>query len=149
VKYWFTFPITAFMGRVAMTTPSFVAISYAEGGTMKRHISQIVIISLAAPFSFTALKTPRLTQAAVALLPQHPQVHRAKDVPESCPVTKPPAHAFVPPSPYLGDSSPDGFWFGGEKLWTLLPTDGTWKELPHYRPTDTAFRNKLFWWREG
>ena len=116
---------------------------------MKRHISPIAIISLAASFCFTPLKTLRLMQAVFAPMSQHRQQDRAKDVPESCPVTKPPAHAFVPPSPYPSDTGPDGFWFGGEKLWTLLPMDGTWKGLPHYRPTDTAFRNKLFWWDEG
>jgi hypothetical protein len=41
----------------------------------------------------------------------------------------------------------DGFWLGSEKLWTMLPKNGTWK-LGHYRPTDTAFRQKLFWWRK-
>jgi hypothetical protein len=72
-----------------------------------------------------------------------------KEVPQSCPVTKPPSHPFIPPSPYPSQTSSSSFWFGSEKLWTQLPTDGTWKGLPHYTPTDTAFRQKLFWWREG
>jgi hypothetical protein len=56
----------------------------------------------------------------------------------------------VPPSPYPTDwGGPDSFAFGTTKLWTFLAADGTWSGLPHYRPTDTSFRNKLFWWREG
>jgi hypothetical protein len=57
--------------------------------------------------------------------------------------------AFIPPSPYLTELPADSFWFGNEKLWTSLPMDGTWSGLPHYKPTDSAFRNKLFWWHEG
>jgi hypothetical protein len=72
-----------------------------------------------------------------------------KEVPKSCPVTKPPAHPFVPPSPYPTQTNSSGFWFGTDKLWTQLPMDGTWKGLPHYNPTDTAFRQKLLWWRRG
>ena len=51
--------------------------------------------------------------------------------------------------PYPVMTGPHSFWFGTEKLWTLLPRDGTGAGLGHYRPTDTAFRPKLFWWREG
>jgi hypothetical protein len=69
--------------------------------------------------------------------------------PNSCPVTKPPWMAFIPPSPYPTELPAGSFWFGNEKLWTSLPMDGTWNGLPHFRPTDIAFRNKLFWWHEG
>jgi hypothetical protein len=69
--------------------------------------------------------------------------------PATCPVTTPPSPAFVPPPPYPSHIAADQFWFGGEKLWTALPTNGTWTDLPHYRPTDTAFRQKLFWWSKG
>jgi len=84
--------------------------------------------------------------------------------PDSCPITKPPLMALVPPSPYPTELPADSFWFGNEKLWTSLPMDGTWNALPvwtgiemdgtwngppHYKPTDSAFRNKLFFWHEG
>ena len=49
----------------------------------------------------------------------------------TCPVTQPP------------------FWFGTEKLWTILPANGTWQGLPHYTPTTPEYRQKTFWWREG
>ena len=68
--------------------------------------------------------------------------------PDSCPITKPPLMAFIPPSPYPTELPADSFWFGTEKLWTILSMDGTWK-LGHYRPEDSAFRNKLFWWHLG
>jgi len=73
----------------------------------------------------------------------------AEAVPQICPVTLPPGKPFVPPSPYPSEVSPDGFWFGSEKLWIQLPKNGTWGHLPHYEPTDTSFRQKLQWWREG
>jgi hypothetical protein len=69
--------------------------------------------------------------------------------PQSCPVTQPPAQAFAPPSPYPSQHSAGAFWFGTEKLWVQLPTSGTWSHLPHYRPSDTAFRQKMQWWRKG
>jgi hypothetical protein len=72
-----------------------------------------------------------------------------EDVPKTCPITKPPARPFIPPSPYPAKTAPDRFWFGTEKLWINLSTDGTWRGLPHYRPTDASFRQKLFWWRQG
>jgi hypothetical protein len=71
---------------------------------------------------------------------------------DSCPVTKPPLMAFIPPSPYPTELSAGSFWFGEEKLWTDLPMDGTWKGLglPNYEDTDPAFRNMLLrWWHEG
>ena len=70
-------------------------------------------------------------------------------VPQSCLVTQPPAQTFVPPSPYPSQHGSDGFWFGSEKLWVQLPTNGTWSHLPHYRPSDTAYRTKIQWWRKG
>jgi hypothetical protein len=89
-------------------------------------------------------------------------VDRSPNPSDSCPVTKPPLMAFIPPSPYPTELPADSFWFGNEKLWTSLLMEGTWKGLPlwsaaeqaeneddRYRPTASAFRNKLFWWHEG
>lgn len=89
-------------------------------------------------------------------------VSRSPNPSDSCPVTKPPLMAFIPPSPYPTEIPADSFWFGTENLWTSLPMDGTWKGLPiwsaaeqaesegdSYRPTGSAFRNKLVWWHEG
>jgi hypothetical protein len=89
-------------------------------------------------------------------------VSRSPNSSDSCRVTKPPLMAFIPPSPYPTELPADSFWFGTENLWTELPMDGTWKGLPlwsaaeqaeneddSYRPTASAFRNKLVWWHEG
>jgi hypothetical protein len=69
-------------------------------------------------------------------------------VPQSCSVTQPPVQAFVPPPPYPSEHDSTDFWFGSDNLWVQLPTNGTWNHLPHYRPTDTAFRQKIQWWRK-
>jgi hypothetical protein len=71
------------------------------------------------------------------------------NVPQTCPVTQPSAQTFLPPPPYPSQHSSNGFWFGSEKLWVQLPTNGTWSHLPHYQPSDTAFRQKIQWWRKG
>lgn len=71
-------------------------------------------------------------------------------VPDSCPVTRPHRTSlFVPPFPFPATASPGTFWFGTDKLWTSLPADGTWKGLPHYKPGDPTFRQKLAFWRQG
>ena len=85
----------------------------------------------------------------------HPSANSTRQTPvtpnvsPSCPVTQPPAKAFLPPPPYFSQHSSDGFWFGSEKLWVQLPTNGTWSHLPHYRPSDSAYRQKIQWWRKG
>jgi hypothetical protein len=50
-------------------------------------------------------------------------------VPETCPVTKPADHPFVPPWPYRAQAAGSlAFWFGTDRFWTLLPTDATWSQ---------------------
>jgi hypothetical protein len=77
------------------------------------------------------------------------QTKAVSSVPQTCPITQPPAQTFVPPPPYPSQHSSQEFWFGSEKLWVQLPTNGTWSHLPHYRPSDMAFRQKIQWWRKG
>ena len=72
----------------------------------------------------------------------------------SCPVTRPPDPPFVPPAPY--PSQPPGgrghplgetaFWHGSPELWTAVPVDGMWPDLPYHR---SVYSQKIFWWREG
>jgi|SRR5215472_4329291 len=111
---------------------------------MKSPIFPLAFISLFTPTCFVALQSPRSGQAEFASTLQD-AVHT--QIPKSCPVTKPPTHAFVPPSPYPRQFSTDGFWFGTEKLWTALLNDGTWNHLP--RADRRGFGQKLFWWRQG
>jgi hypothetical protein len=63
-----------------------------------------------------------------------------------CPVTVEPAAAFVPPAPYPSrhPSDYDGmFWHGTADLWTMLPQDGVWRNLPR---GDGGTSQKTFWW---
>lgn len=108
------------------------------------------ILFLFASFVLASPPTDRWAQtAAVQASQQRSHDAAGTEAPDSCPVTQPPAHPFVPPSPYPAQTSDSGFWFGTEKLWTHLRKDGTWKGLPHYEPTDAAFRQKMFWFRQG
>lgn len=126
---------------------------------MERHTFPVALgslVLLVAAISFPPLGSRDHSLVRAASQPASPQQLRNvvdTRAPDSCPVTKPPAHAFVPPSPYPAALCSEGlcssFWFGTTKLWTFLRADGTWKGLGHYRPTDTSYRNKLFWWREG
>lgn|SRR5262249_54173531 len=68
-----------------------------------------------------------------------------KEVPPTCPVTKPPRPPFVPPAPYPSDGN---VWIGSPKLWTDIPKDGIWR-VGHCTPDDTRFRQVVFWWSEG
>lgn len=99
---------------------------------------------------------PRLVLLLLCLLfawrtssAQSPSTQASNDVPAGCPVTiRYQATPFVPPKPYSQAAGDGSFWFGTDKLWTVLPIDGAW-ELGHYTPNDPTFRQKLFLWRQG
>lgn len=64
----------------------------------------------------------------------------------SCPVTQAAEARFEPPSPYP-ERPPEGqFWHGDEALWTVLTSDGVWRDLPHH---EHGYGQKLPWWRVG
>lgn len=54
---------------------------------------------------------------------------------ETCAVTNPLDHPFVPPLPYPANRSVN--WFGTDRFWTLLPSDGI-----------MAQGDKTFWFRQ-
>ncbi|MFN2119825.1 MAG: hypothetical protein ACK2T0_05500 [Anaerolineales bacterium] len=63
-----------------------------------------------------------------------------------CKTTAAPAPAFVPPAPYPPQPPSqyaNQFWYGTADLWTMLPTDGTWRNLPQ---TEDGSLQKVFWW---
>jgi hypothetical protein len=72
--------------------------------------------------------------------------------PGSCPVTLPSEAGFVAPDP-VPTSSAAHFGlaakgkFGTEKLWTVLPIDGTWRGPVPKEPGDFAYGDKLPWFR--
>jgi hypothetical protein len=65
---------------------------------------------------------------------------------DPCPVTLPPDPPFIPPPPYPEVPPGDYFWYGSNSLWTVVPKDGIWSQLPH---NPTGYTQKLPWWREG
>ena len=108
----------------------------------------LTLVSLLLPILFALPRTPSSPQAAAPFISKlFRQDHVTTKVPDSCPVTKPPAHPFLPPSSYPNQTGPDHFAFGTNKLWTTLGSDGTWHHLPKW--PDGSYRQKLLWWSEG
>lgn len=100
-----------------------------------------MLLRLLLPVCLISLSQLSLTQQSGGATPR---------VPDTCPVTKPyQTSLFVPPSPYAPKAPKDHFWFGTDKLWTVLPETGKWGQLGHYKPGDPTFRQKLFWFRQG
>jgi hypothetical protein len=67
----------------------------------------------------------------------------------SCPVTKRPSTPFIPPWPYPavpGKIESGSFWFGTDRLWTILSDTASWKWFPR---ADGTLREKLPWYRGG
>jgi hypothetical protein len=59
-------------------------------------------------------------------------------VPETCAVTKPLEHPFVPPPPYRAQPPNSSvFWYGTDSFWTRLPTNAIWSQ-----------GEKTFWFRQ-
>ncbi len=93
----------------------------------------------------SSTKTPEVlapaspqTSSELASAPHYPPVN--------CPVTTPPDPPFIPPAPYPQSPPGDYFWYGGASLWTALPQNGVWADLPH---NPEGYTQKVFWWREG
>jgi hypothetical protein len=80
-------------------------------------------------------------------LAQQPQT--TGNVPDTCPVTNASDRPFIPPWPYPTVPYSGGSWFGTDRLWVAPPSDGTWRGLGHYTPTDPSYRQKMQWWRQG
>lgn len=109
---------------------------------MRSRAFPVAMVSLYTLICFLTLQTPHSTQAALASASQQLQDRFRKEVPEACPVTKPPAQPFVPPPPYWTHHNADQFWYGTESLWTLLGVQGAWNL--HNNPGA-----KLTYWRRG
>ncbi len=75
-----------------------------------------------------------LLSLSQASLPQKSGTIRRR-VPETCAVTNPSDHPFVPPWPYVASRGVN--WFGTDRFWTLLPSDGIWGQ-----------GEKTFWFRQ-
>jgi hypothetical protein len=49
----------------------------------------------------------------------------------------------VPPEQFPSQPPGTHFWYGSEALWTALPADSTWSQLPR---DEHGYGNKLPWW---
>jgi hypothetical protein len=65
---------------------------------------------------------------------------------DSCPVTKAPAPAFVPPAPFNSRPIGSGFRFGSQTLWTFVDT---YDSSPDRRPGGPPYGFKLVYWHPG
>jgi hypothetical protein len=69
---------------------------------------------------------------------------QATDGEKSCPVTKAPNPAFVPPAPFRASSGPGSFPYGTPKLWAIVPTEWrlglTANKLPYFREGFDLFK---------
>ncbi|MGD2077410.1 MAG: c-type cytochrome [Chloroflexota bacterium] len=66
---------------------------------------------------------------------------------ESCPVTQPPRLPFTPPDTGTANELDEAyFWYGSNALWTQLPRDGVWRDLPH---NERGYTQKIFFSRQG
>jgi hypothetical protein len=65
---------------------------------------------------------------------------------DSCPVTKAPAPAFVPPAPYNSSPLSGGFLLGSESLWTFVNTDNL---SPDSSRPEGPYAFKLVYWHPG
>ena len=64
-----------------------------------------------------------------------------------CPVSQAADLAFVPPEPAPTEAPYDDmFWHGHAQLWTMLPKNGVWQDLPL---SDDGYGQKLWWWAPG
>lgn len=68
-----------------------------------------------------------------------------KDPPLDCPLTLPQYPAFIPPEPYAELGFKGNFWHGSNFLWTSLPENAVWADLPH---NPEGLTQKTFWWSE-
>jgi hypothetical protein len=69
--------------------------------------------------------------------------------PSTCPVTRAPAVALVPPEPFPAappERYENQFWYGTPELWTMLGADATWYALPQDK---NGYSQKVFWWSQS
>ena len=92
-----------------------------------------------------------LILVAQTLLAQHSVAAKLKGVPDACPTTKPyQTSLFIPPLPDPTKADSGTFWFGTDRLWTMVPVDGGWSVPSLMNIWTPALTNQtLGWWRQG
>ena len=108
---------------------------------MRRWIPLLPIVTLAL---LTAC-SPTRSGDALAAAEHLAAAEQTQSPPAACAVTQPPDPPFTPPNPYEAPLQGE-FWFGSPALWTSLPLDEAWRDLPH---NQGGYAQKVFWWRQG
>ena len=67
--------------------------------------------------------------------------------PATCPVTRAPESPFIPPAPYPEQPAAGFFWYGSGALWTEIPDDGRWHDLPY--DAQHGYSQKIVFWSDG
>lgn len=97
-------------------------------------------------FAFTILLLWGITgcKSQSNIQPQEVQPMEEINTPTDCPITDSKSTTFKAPAPYTPDAPfPNEFWFGTEHLWTALPENGIWANLPH---NSEGYTQKIAWW---
>jgi hypothetical protein len=106
-----------------------------------------VVLSLIAALVSAQTEAARAPSRSNREQPVEPTVPQDTP-PAACHVTLPSDGTFVPSSPLRNGQTAaweHQFWFGSEKLWTVLPADGTWRGWVAQKPFDFAYQDKLTW----
>jgi hypothetical protein len=103
---------------------------------MTRNVAAPVVPSAPPMLAAAATRVPPTATPTVAAV--------SNDVPTTCPITRPPNPAFVPPAPWPAEPVGDEFWIGTAELWTSVSPSGMWKGLPH---NPTGYTQKIFIWK--
>ncbi|MDQ3707095.1 MAG: hypothetical protein M3437_18095 [Chloroflexota bacterium] len=111
----------------------------------QEHAAAVAGLATAAPTT-TVLATDTLVEVAKKIDCPTPTAVPTLDR-EDCAVTESPETPFAAPAPYHPHAPWAGkFWYGTNRLWTVLPHDGVWSGLPHNLD---GYGQKILWWREG
>jgi hypothetical protein len=110
-------------------------------------LATVVLLAFLSPLAFH--KPSRLcSQENVERLAE--RITPQDSPPANCRVTLPSDGVYEPPSTDFWrsrTSGPSRFYFGTDKLWTVLPVDGTWRgPYPGYS-RDFVYDEKLQWFR--
>jgi hypothetical protein len=65
-----------------------------------------------------------------------------------CLTTRAPNPPFLPRAPYQVDAPQKMFWYGTDRLWTALGSDGKW-HMRNNIMKGKGYRTKLTFWRRG
>ncbi len=118
--------------------------SYMVALMLLSRSANVVLLILFALLFLPALSSAS-TQTSMKQSAEETAPHDTR--PANCRVTLPADGVFEPPSSILLTPSrtPDRFFFGTEELWTVLPSDGTWRGHASSKAGDFVYDDKFQW----